>query len=88
MTDVKGNALGDDVTVPAETYLRSLDDGVVPARVLGFDTIRNEWYTVLDGDMTGPGMGINLHIGTGYWVFVREAISLVPGGAGSAGGGD
>ena len=88
VTDVKGNALGDDVTVPADTYLRSLDDGVVPARVLGFDTIRNEWYTVLDGDMTGPGMGINLHIGTGYWVFVREAISLVPGGAGSAGGSD
>ena len=81
VTDVKGNALVDGITVSAKTYLQSLDDGVVPARVLGFDTIRNEWYTVLDGDMTGPGMGVDLEIGSGYWVFVREAISLVPGGA-------
>jgi hypothetical protein len=88
VTDVKGNALDAGVPVSAETYLQSLDDGVVPARVLGFDTIRNEWYTVLDGDMTGPGMGINLEIGSGYWVFVREAISLVPGGAAGGGSGD
>ena len=81
VTDVKGNALDAGITVSAETYLQSLDEGVVPARVLGFNTIRNEWYTVLDGDMTGPGMGINLEIGSGYWIFVREAISLVPGGA-------
>ena len=81
VTDVKGNALDAGITVSADTYLQSLDDGVVPARVLGFNTIRNEWYTILDGDMTGPGMGINLEIGSGYWVFVREAISLVPGGA-------
>ena len=88
VTDVKGNALDAGVPVSAETYLQSLDDGVVPARVLGFDTIRNEWYTVLDGDMTGPGMGVNLEIGSGYWVFVREAISLVPGGAAGGGSGD
>ena len=88
VTDVKGNALDDGITVSAETYLQSLDDGVVPARVLGFNTIRNEWYTVLDGDMTGPGMGINLEIGSGYWIFVREAISLVPGGAAGGASGD
>ena len=88
VTDVKGNALDAGVTVSAKTYLQSLDDGVVPARVLGFDTIRNEWYTVLDGDMTGPGMGTNLEIGSGYWVFVREAIALVPGGAAGGGSGD
>ena len=88
VTDVKGNALDAGVPVSAATYLQSLDDGVVPARVLGFDTIRNEWYTVLDGDMTGPGMGVNLEIGSGYWVFVREAISLVPGGAAGGGSGD
>ena len=88
VTDVKGNALSAGVAVSAETYLQSLDDGVVPARVLGFDTIRNEWYTVLDGDMSGPGMGTNLEIGSAYWVFVREAISLVPGGVAGGGSGD
>ena len=88
VTDVKGNALDAGITVSADTYLQSLDDGVVPARVLGFNTIRNEWYTILDGDMTGPGMGINLEIGSGYWVFVREAISLVPGGAAGGASGD
>ena len=54
---------------------RSLEDGILAARVLGFDTIRNEWYTVLDGDMSGPGMGTQLEIGSGYWVFVRAATS-------------
>ena len=88
VTDVKGNALDAGITVSADTYLQSLDEGVVPARVLGFDTIRNEWYTVLDGDMTGPGMGTNLEIGSGYWVFVREAISLVPGGVAGGASGD
>ena len=88
VTDVKGNALDAGITVSAVTYLQSLDEGVVPARVLGFNTIRNEWYTILDGDMTGPGMGINLEIGSGYWVFVREAISLVPGGAAGGASGD
>ena len=88
VTDVKGNALDAGITVSAETYLQSLDEGVVPARVLGFNTIRNEWYTILDGDMTGPGMGINLEIGSGYWIFVREAISLVPGGAAGGASGD
>ena len=88
VTDVKGNALSAGVAVSAETYLQSLESGVEPARVLGFDTIRNEWYTVLDGDMTGPGMGTNLEIGSAYWVFVREATSLVPGGAVGGGSGD
>ena len=88
VTDVKGNALSAGVTVSAMTYLQSLESGVEPARVLGFDTIRNEWYTVLDGDMTGPGMGTNLEIGSAYWVFVREATSLVPGGAAGGGSGD
>ena len=70
------------------TYLQSLGDGVEPARVSGFDTIRNRWYTVLDGDMSGPGMGMNLQIGSAYWVFVREAVSLVPGGVAGGGSSD
>ena len=88
VTDVKGNALDGGTPVNAMTYLQSLGDGVEPARVLGFDTIRNEWYTVLDGDMSGPGMGMNLQIGSAYWVFVREAVSLVPGGVAGGGSGD
>ena len=89
VTDVKGNALDHGTPISAATYLQSLEDGIEAARVLGFDTIRNEWYTVLDGDMMSPGMGTNLLIGSGYWVFVRNATALVPGGvAGSGGSGD
>ena len=64
-------------------YLNSLDDGLDLARVLGYDTIRNEWFTVLDAQMGSPG---DLSIGSGYWVFVREAAALVPGGVASTGG--
>ena len=80
VTDVKGNALDHGTPISAATYLQSLEDGIEAARVLGFDTIRNEWYTVLDGDTMSPGDGTNLLIGSGYWVFVRNATALVPGG--------
>ncbi len=86
VTDVKGNALDHNTPIDAAVYLQSLEDGIEAARVLGFDTIRNEWYTVLDGDMMSPGMGTNLLIGSGYWVFVRNATALVPGGVASSGG--
>ena len=74
VTDVSGNALDTSGTVSATVYLNSLDDGLDLARVLGYDTIRNEWFTVLDTGSTG-----DLSIGSGYWVFVREAAALVPG---------
>ena len=77
VTDVRGNALDDGASIDAHTYLNSLDDGLDLARVLGFDTIRNQWNTVLDPEIGSAG---DLNIGSGYWVFVREAASLVPGG--------
>ena len=77
VTDVRGNALDDGKSIEAETYLQSLDEGLDLARVLGFDTIKNQWSTVLDPDTGGTG---ELQIGSAYWVFVREAASLVPGG--------
>ena len=77
VTDVRGNALDDGKSIDAETYLNSLDEGLDLARVLGFDTIKNQWSTVLDPDTIGTG---KLRIGSAYWVFVREAASLVPGG--------
>ena len=77
VTDVRGNALDDGKSIDAETYLQSLDDGLDLARVLGFNTIKNQWSTILDPDTGGSG---ELQIGSAYWVFVREAASLVPGG--------
>ena len=85
VTDVSGNALSAGIEIDAAVYLRSLDDGLDLARVLGYDTIRNEWFTVLDMQMGSPG---DLSIGSGYWVFVREAVALVPGGVAGVGGGD
>ena len=85
VTDISGNGAGGD-TLSADVYLQSLDDGIDLARVLGFDTIRNQWETVLDPDMQ---MNNTLTIGSGYWIFVREATSLVPSGyVGGGGGGD
>ena len=83
VTDVSGNALSAGIEISAHVYLNSLDDGLDLARVLGYDTIRNEWFTVLDMQMGSPG---DLEIGSGYWVFVREAAALVPGGVAGAGG--
>ena len=84
VTDISGNGSGGD-TLSADVYLQSLDDGIDLARVLGFDTIRNQWETVLDPDMQ---MNNTLTIGSGYWIFVREATSLVPSGYVGGGGGD
>ena len=50
VSDISGNGEGGQ-TINADVYLQSLDDGVDLARVLGFDTIRNQWETVLDPDM-------------------------------------
>ena len=84
VTDISGNGSGGQ-TINAEVYLQSLDDGLDLARVLGFDTIRNQWETVLDPDMQ---MNNTLTIGAGYWIFVREATSLVPSGYVGGGGSD
>ena len=84
VSDISGNGEGGQ-TINADVYLQSLDDGVDLARVLGFDTIRNQWETVLDPDMQ---MNNTLEIGAGYWIFVREATSLVPSGYVGGGGGD
>ena len=83
VTDISGNGEGGD-DISATVYLQNLDDGLDLARVLGFDTIRNQWFTVLDMQMGSPG---DLQIGSGYWVFVREAASLVPSGYAAGGGG-
>ena len=84
VTDISGDGSGGD-TLNAVVYLQSLEAGVEAARVLGFDTIRNQWETVLDPDMQ---MNNTLEIGAGYWIFVREATSLVPSGYVSGGGSD
>ena len=85
VTDVSGNALSAGIRISAEVYLNSLDDGLDLARVLGFNTIKNEWFTVLDMQIGSPG---DLRIGSGYWVFVREAAALVPGGVAGVSGGN
>ena len=78
VVDVTGDALDTDKAIDATTYLNSLDDGLDLARVLGFNTITNEWFTVIDpSDQTVTD---DLQIGSAYWVFVRESASLVPGG--------
>ena len=82
VTDISGNGSGGD-RVSARVYLQSLEAGVEAARVLGFNTIRNQWETVLDPDMQ---MNNTLEIGAGYWIFVREATSLVPSGYVGGGG--
>ena len=84
--DIRGDG-GDNDTISAIVYLESLGDGLDLARVLGYNTIMNQWETVLD---PAPGMmmrNTDLGIGEGYWVFVREAASLVPSGY-IAGGSD
>lgn len=78
VVDVTGDALDADKAINATTYLNSLDDGLDLARVLGFNTITNEWFTVIDP--SDPSVVDDLQIGSAYWVFVRESASLVPGG--------
>ena len=74
VTDVTGNELDGGATISANAYLQGLNDGIEAARVLGFNTIKNEWSTI-DAENTSS----TLMIGSGYWVFVREATILVPG---------
>lgn len=78
VVDVTGDALDTDKAINATTYLNSLDDGLDLARVLGFNTITNEWFTVIDP--SDSSVTSDLQIGSAYWVFVRESASLVPGG--------
>ncbi|MCE2426392.1 MAG: hypothetical protein J4F45_15090, partial [Pseudomonadales bacterium] len=82
VTDISGDGESRD-PISADVYLQNLDDGLDLARVLGFNTIMNQWFTVLDKQMGSPG---DLEIGSGYWVFVREAASLVPSGIASDNG--
>ena len=72
--DVTGNF--DGAGISAQTYLQSLDDGLDLARVLGFDTITNSWSTEKAPESGASG---TLEYGKAYWVFVRQAGSLVPG---------
>ena len=72
--DVTGDFAGSGIS--AQTYLQSLDDGLDLARVLGFDTITNSWSTVMAPESGDSG---TLEYGRAYWVFVRQAGSLVPG---------
>ncbi len=77
--DITGNALDTDHALGARDYLQSLDDGLDLARVLGFDTITNQWHTVLAPEGDGPEDG-DLQIGSAYWIFLRASGTLVPGG--------
>ena len=77
--DVTGDKLDDSDTINAQVYLNSLDDGLDLARVLGFNTITNQWNTLPVGE-NASDVSANLNIGSAYWVFVRESASLVPGG--------
>ena len=72
--DVTGDFAGSGIS--AQTYLQSLDDGLDLARVLGFDTITNSWSTVMAPE---SGASDTMKYGNAYWVFVRQAGSLVPG---------
>lgn len=74
VVDVTGDFAGGGIS--AQTYLQSLDDGLDLARVLGFDTITNSWSTVMAPE---SGASDKLYFGKAYWVFVRQAASLVPG---------
>ena len=73
--DVTGDFAGGGIS--AQAYLQSLDDGLDLARVLGFDTITNKWSTVMAPE--GGSHSDTLEFGKAYWVFVRQAASLVPG---------
>ncbi len=72
--DVTGDFAGGGISATA--YLQSLDDGLDLARVLGFDTITNKWSTIKAPE---SGVDQDLEFGSAYWVFVRQAASLVPG---------
>ena len=74
VVDVTGNELDGGATISANAYLEGLNDGIEAARVLGFNTIKNEWSTI-----NAESTSSTLMIGSGYWVFVREATILVPG---------
>ena len=70
VTDVTGDFASG---ISVANYLEDLGTAreIELARVLSFNTIRNEWKTLSAGD--------KLELGSGYWVFVRAPATLVPG---------
>ncbi|MCH8869603.1 MAG: adenosylcobinamide-GDP ribazoletransferase [Chloroflexi bacterium] len=93
IVDVTGEALDQDIFVDADDYFESARD--VIARILAFDTIKNEWSTIpfaddpLDSGAPNttqtPLPAVNLRdkdiaFGDAVWVFATEAATLVPGG--------
>ena len=91
IVDVTGTALDGDVFVDADDYFESARDAV--ARILSFDTIRNEWSTIpfsddpivsgaaTSGAAVAPLNDKDIAFGDAVWVFATEAATLVPGGA-------
>ena len=70
VTDVTGDFASG---ISVANYLEDLGTAreIELARVLSFNTIRNEWKTLSSSD--------TLELGSGYWVFVRAPATLVPG---------
>jgi hypothetical protein len=65
IVDVSGEALDQDVFVDADDYFESARDAI--ARILTFDTIKNEWSTIPFGDDpldSGAPNGLDLSGGT------------------------
>jgi len=92
IVDVTGTALTDSVYVDADDYFESARDEI--ARILAFDTIKNEWSTIPFGadpfdntanaDSTTPAIDElddkDIAFGDAVWVYVTKAATLVPGG--------
>ena len=92
IVDVTGTALSDSVYVDADDYFESARDEI--ARILAFDTIRNEWSTIPFGAdpinsaatdsatiATATLNDKDIAFGNAVWVYATEAATLVPGGA-------
>ena len=92
IVDVTGTALTDSVYVDADDYFESARDEI--ARILAFDTIKNEWSTIPFGadpfdntanaNSTTPAIDElddkDIAFGDAVWVYVTKAATLVPGG--------
>jgi hypothetical protein len=92
IVDVTGTALTDSVYVDADDYFESARDEI--ARILAFDTIKNEWSTIpfaaeaidntANADSATPATDElddkDIAFGDAVWVYATEAATLVPGG--------